>query len=153
MRPSQTDKIPFPSERCKHVICTSLMQTKKYHLWSVPGHSISSPGTVETEPISSSFVDPRQDLAQCLDCSRAWINALTEYICELKENSRLFLSKIVWNWTGWETRSGCLGLGWFPGEFSSRMSVTHRKRGWNWLSSAMCGKIRQARKPKNQSEF
>jgi len=64
---------------------------------------------VEIEPVSSSFVDTQQGLSQCLDCSRAWINALTGYINELKENSRLFLSKMVWNWTGRETRSACVG--------------------------------------------
>lgn len=60
---------------------------------------------VETETISSSFIYKQQGLAQCLDYSRAWINTLTEYINELKENSRLFLSKMVWNWPGQKTRS------------------------------------------------
>lgn len=73
------------------------------HLWSVLVPPISSLGMLEIEPVSSSFVDTQQGSAQCPDCSKAWINALTGYVNELKENSRLFLHKMVQNWTGQET--------------------------------------------------
>lgn len=56
--------------------------------------------TVETGTIFSSFVFKQQDLAQCLEYIRSYINVLIEYINKLKERSRLFWSKRMWNWRG-----------------------------------------------------